>query len=243
MKYRYLYQTKNNENREGEIKASSRADAYAQLRKAGIRPYRLIGDDPFNWRPWAMGVLAAGVVALAGVSGWLLLHVSSSGEEKQETMRRQLAGDDLVIGEGVLDGWSMVFADKFDRYLAAFVQPGREILPPEVTIEERAAFAASLEKPLVCLREDRPEYRQVRDIVRGLRDEMRRKMSEGLTVEQYLKFLEKRQQDEIAYRKRAGDACDRAPDNYRLDVWRGVNARLRERGMAPLPKPVALTAD
>ena len=56
MKYKYLYQTKDNENREGFVDARNRDAAYALLRKQGIRPYRLIGDDPWNWRPWAVGV-------------------------------------------------------------------------------------------------------------------------------------------------------------------------------------------
>ena len=65
MTYQYLYQTKENENRRGEIKARNRAEAYAALRRRGIRPYRLIGDDPVNWRPWAVsGAILALVVAL-----------------------------------------------------------------------------------------------------------------------------------------------------------------------------------
>ena len=52
MEYKYLYQTKENENREGVVKAASRADAYAVLRKKGIRPYRLIGDDPPSSQQW-----------------------------------------------------------------------------------------------------------------------------------------------------------------------------------------------
>ncbi|MBO7721161.1 MAG: hypothetical protein J6T01_02020 [Kiritimatiellae bacterium] len=32
------------------------------LRKQGIRPYRVIGDDPWNWRPWA---ISAGYVILS----------------------------------------------------------------------------------------------------------------------------------------------------------------------------------
>ena len=66
MEYKYLYQTKENENREGVVKAASRADAYAVLRKKGIRPYRLIGDDPPKWRrPAAIASAAAFVAAAA----------------------------------------------------------------------------------------------------------------------------------------------------------------------------------
>ena len=57
MKYQYFYQTKANENRSGWIKARNRESAYTLLRKQGIRPYRIVGDDPLNWRPWAIGLL------------------------------------------------------------------------------------------------------------------------------------------------------------------------------------------
>ena len=62
MKYKYLYQDKSNRNLEGEIAARNRDEAYRLLRKQGIRPYRVIGDDPWNWRPW---VISAGFVILA----------------------------------------------------------------------------------------------------------------------------------------------------------------------------------
>ena len=62
MKYRYLYQDRENNNLSGEIVARDRDEAYKLLRKQGIRPYRVIGDDPWNWRPWA---ISAGYVILS----------------------------------------------------------------------------------------------------------------------------------------------------------------------------------
>ena len=62
MKYAYLYQDRDNNNLRGEIVARNRAEAYANLRKQGIRPYRVIGDDPWNWRQWA---ISAGYLALS----------------------------------------------------------------------------------------------------------------------------------------------------------------------------------
>ena len=68
MIYKYLYQDRENRNHEGEIKARSRDEAYTLLRKQGIKPYRIIGDDPWNWRPLAISVgyvlLSAALVAL-----------------------------------------------------------------------------------------------------------------------------------------------------------------------------------
>lgn len=72
LKYRYLYQDSANATHEGEIAARDRADAYTKLRKQGIRPYRVIGDDPWNWRPWAISagyvVLSAALVILGIVA-------------------------------------------------------------------------------------------------------------------------------------------------------------------------------
>ena len=72
MTYKYLYQDKENRNREGEIKARSRDEAYTLIRKQGIKPYRVIGDDPWNWRPWAISagyvILSAALVAVGVVA-------------------------------------------------------------------------------------------------------------------------------------------------------------------------------
>ena len=43
-----------------------------------------------------------------------------------------------------------------------------------------------------------------------------------------------------AFRNRASDAVYRAPEAFRYNVWKGVNARLAERGLEPLPRPEGL---
>lgn len=70
--YKYLYQDSANRNLAGEIVARNRADAYRLLRQRGIRPYRVIGDDPWNWRPWAISagylVLSAALVVVGVIA-------------------------------------------------------------------------------------------------------------------------------------------------------------------------------
>ena len=133
MKYKYLYQDRENRNLEGEIAARDRDEAYRLLRKQGIRPYRVIGDDPWNWRPWAVAV------------GYLLLFV--------------------VIGL-----LAMKLADKGSRI--------------------------------------------------------------SLSAEEAREF-----------RIRAIEAVNNAPEAYRYNVWKGVNAQLEERGLAPLPRPEGLVEE
>lgn len=132
MKYTYLYQDKSNQNCSGEIEARNRADAYTKIRKMGIRPYRVIGDDPFDWRP----VVFWGVISVAI----------------------------LVVVVAVV-----------------YVVTGRE----------------QHEGPKIVL-----------------------------TPEEGKEF-----------RRRAVDAVYGAPSAYQYNVWRGINARLKERGLEPIPKP------
>lgn len=138
MVYKYLYQDRENKTHEGEIKARDRAEAYTLLRKQKIRPYRVIGDDPFNWRPWAIAISYAVLLAVIAVLVFALL-----------------ARDESVNG------------------------------------------------PKIALSTEEAE----------------------------------------TFRARAKEALDRAPEAYRFTVWKGLNARLEERGLAPLPRPDGLDAD
>lgn len=134
MTYKYLYQDKENRNCEGFVKARDRADAYTQVRKMGIRPYRVIGDDPWNWRPWAIG---GGYAALMTI---------------------------IVV----------------------------------LTILLTAKFTNKETKILM------------------------------------------NEEEAIAFRAKAEEAVYRAPEAYRYNVWMGVNARLTERGLEPIPRPEGL---
>lgn len=133
MKYKYLYQDKSNQNCEGVIEARDRAEAYTKLRKNGIRPYRVIGDDPFDWRPLALSLalFIAFMSVMVAMNAWVSL--------------------------------------KNDRRVNV-----RYKLSPEEARE---------------------------------------------------------------FRIRAEEAVDNAPAAFRYNVWKGVNARLEERGLQPLPRP------
>ena len=90
MKYKYLYQDRKNNNLEGEIVARNRDEAYKLLRQQGIRPYRVIGDDPWNWRPWAISagylVLSVALVAVGilAISQAKQLRELQMGEVEEE---------------------------------------------------------------------------------------------------------------------------------------------------------------
>lgn len=240
MKYQYLYQTKDNENRSGWISARNREAAYALLRKQGIRPYRIVGDDPVNWRPWAVGGVLALFAAAAAVSAVVAFRAH---DDTRPRGREQLYGDRAVIAEGVFSEWAGVLESPLDRFLAAYAQPGASVLPPLLSAAEQESFQSELAKPVRYVDGERMEHRQLKNIIAGLRDEMRAHLAAGETVGQYMDFLEERQQEEREFRDKAVESLSRVPQSHLYQAWQGVNARLRERAMQPLPLPAPLAEE
>ena len=225
MKYRYLYQTKDNENKEGWINAKSRENAYAELRKAGIRPYRVIGDDPLNWKPYAAG---AAIVLLATALAAVLLV---GREDRRPHPRAQLVGDRAVIDAGVYSGWTNVLFSALDLRLALYAQPGRYVDSP------------ALDEPVPYVGGEPPEHRMLKNIIAKMREDMRAYIADGGDVAGYFDFLDERQLQEREFREKALDTVYRAPESLRERAWLGVNARLKDMGIEPLSRPTGIQGD
>ena len=234
MNYRYFYQTKDNENREGWIKAKSRENAYALLRKSGIRPYRLVGDDPVNWKPYAAGTA---IVLLATALSATLLF---GREDTAPRPRAQLEGDHGAIAAGVYSGWTNVLSSALDRRLARYAQPGRFVEPSAPTEEELAKYASELDADVVRVPGEPTEHRMLKNIVARMREDMRAYIAEGGDVAGYLEFLDERQTQEREFREKALETVYRAPASLRERAWLGVNARLKDMGIEPLARPDGL---
>lgn len=231
MKYRYFYQTKDNENRDGWISAKNRAEAYAALRKQGIRPYRVVGDDPVRWQPWAVGALVA-VLTFGLIAALLFRSVIA---EEAPLRRGQLAGDAAVIEAGRATAWFETFPLALDRCLALYAQPGWKVERPAFTEEEVARLAGDLDaEPPAVAESDAPEIRQLKGIVKAMRAEMAEYLASGGSVGDYLDFLDLRQQDEEAYRAQAVEHVRSAPESLREKARINMNIRLREMGLAEI---------
>lgn len=232
MKYRYFYQTKENENRDGWVTARDRADAYATLRKQGIRPYRVVGDDPVRWQPWAIGGLFVVLTILAVTFATLLFSAEAPKVERPPVRRCQLSGDAGILSRGLLDNWRSVFPSHLDRYLAAYAQPGWLAMPEPLSEEELAAVADELKRP-ACepASSDSAEVRQIKEIVALMRAELREHLDRGGTVAEYLSFLETRQNDEIEFRRMVVDWLQRTPESLRDHRRVDLNGRLRLMGL------------
>lgn len=243
MKYHYYYQTSANETRDGWIQAPNRAEAYAALRKGGIRPYRVIGDDPGRWRKWVTDGVIAVLVGIAGAIIASAVFVQKAEDPHAPMVRQQIQGDASVIAAAAFNGWANVFESPLDRYLAAYARPGRMGNPPLLTPDEFEAVPSELKKPVRHEEAERTEYRQMRNIIAWMRDEMRAYLAAGGTVGDYFELLEERQQQERTLREKAARSVERAPENYRYAAWMSVNANLRDMGIEPIEMPRELMVE
>lgn len=232
MKYQYFYQTSKNENRDGFIRAKNRAEAYASLRKQGIRPYRLLGDDPVNWQPWAVG--AAFTVMIAAFFALFFFLYPSSSSSKVSVRRQQLPDDGVSLLRGIETGWADSLPTRLDRYLAAYAQPGWIALPPEFSPEEISRFGEDLNVELKIARGDSETVVLLKKILVSMRQELKGYLDRGGRLSDYLKLLDERQDREISMREQAREAVESAPADSRARVLMNQNLYLREMGLAEL---------
>ena len=222
MKFVYSYNTRQNERREGlTISAPNRDAAFSELNRQGIRPYKL-QPAPGLWNKvlslgWR-GFAIIGLVVILGVSVAVSLvqhkELERDGEVREivsgaitSKVRRQLIGDQGVIEKGIRTGWEDVFAHEGERFLASFAIPG---IPATVRTTNVAALEEALKRKVDATDTDGIEARQIKAMVEGMKDELRRFVAAGGTIEQYGRRLVARQNDEIAIYTRTSNEIEQA---------------------------------
>ncbi len=235
MKYIYYYQTAQNEKKEGEIKARNRAEAYAAIRRLGIRPYRVVGDDPPVWRErlgWIVSISLAALLLL--VVGMTVVFVGR--KELTALPRQQLIGDSSSIAVGVSSDWAGALSTALDRFLAAYAQPGWSVTLEEVDGAAQAQMLQELaEMPLKFEKGESQSIRQLKRIILGMREEMKDFLEKGGTFEDYRTYLDERQARECSLRDKAFETLNRSPESERAKVLRNLNIRMKDMGLAELP--------
>ncbi len=225
MKFIYSYTTHHNERREGlTISAPNRDAAYSELNKRGIRPYKL-HPAPGIWNKMsAIGgrglaiiilTLALGLsVAIALTQHKDIVQLEQNDDVREivtgaitSKVRRQLIGDQGFIEKGIRTGWSDVFDYEGERFLASFAIPG---VPATVRTTNVAALEEALKRKVEAKESDGMEARQIKAMVEGMKDELRRFVTAGGTIEQYGRRLVARQDEEIAIYNRACNEIEQA---------------------------------
>lgn len=239
-KFHYFYQSKENKNLDGWIVAKSRDDAYAQLRKQSIKPYKVVGKDPIAWKRWA--AIAVLAVALAGTYAWLALRSEPVAPDEQ-FVRHQIYGAESVIRNGISTEWSACGLDEGERYLARYAQPGIKVAYRRRTPETASAVEASLSRHLEEEDSELLEYRQLKQIVESIKDELRAYIKSGGNVDGFLDRLQERQDQEVAYYNAANQELENAkatmPEDELYNLWAAKNAELRAIGLPMLKEPLS----
>lgn len=239
-KFHYFYQSKENKNLDGWIVAKSRDDAYAQLRKQSIKPYKVVGKDPIAWKRWA--AIAVLAVALAGTYAWLALRSEPVAPDEQ-FVRHQIYGAESVIRNGISTEWSACGLDEGERYLARYAQPGIRVAYRRRTPETASAVEAALARHLEVEDSELLEYRQLKQIVESIKDELRAYIKSGGNVDGFLDRLQERQDQEVAYYNAANQELENAkatmPEDELYNLWAAKNAELRAIGLPMLKEPLS----
>lgn len=92
MKYHYAYRTSDGERLEAHIDSSSRDAAFAELRRQGIRPIKVIAEDGSKENGARYGVRKRVVAAVAAFVG-LAAVVATTLDLLRRDLRRNRRGD------------------------------------------------------------------------------------------------------------------------------------------------------
>lgn len=229
MKYRYYYQTRQNENREGIITAKDRNDAYSQLKKLGIKPFKVVGRDPLRWKPWAT---AAFLALIALILAALLVQNAAL---PQELPRAQLYGDPAIIQQLSADGWRKSFSVG-DAWFARHAIPAtlcdcRENTPSDLSLST---------KPLPLRKSDPPELIKMKQMINGMKRELTDYLSGGGTAQDYKLLCDERMEIErgklAIYKKELENLSKSAPSNLE-SLWEAKNDELRDMGLPTIILP------
>lgn len=232
MKYRYYYQTRENENREGVIAAKDRNDAYAQLKKQGIKPYKVVGRDPIGWKRW-LAIIVLAVVS--GVLGVMQFTGDESPEIPLAEPRAQLYGEPAVIRQLSADGWRKTFSSEGDAWFARHAVPSK-ICDCMYRSPDGIALSTNM---LEISGQDAPELVKMKRMANWMKQELAEFMAVGGEVEDYKQLCDERLVDE----KRTYDQyllqfeLLRMKDGDISDEWEENNDKLRAMGLPTVPMP------
>ena len=242
MKYHYFYQSRENKSCDGWIDAHDRNEAYAQLRKRGIKPYKLLGRNPLPWKRWAaIGVLAVTVAALAAVV------VREMAADRREAFgwedRSQIYGDPELLQELAADGWRKAMGSEGNAWFARHARPG---VPCGCKVAGRKAVCISAE-PLRIKQSDPQEVAKMKRLVNGMKREFKAYFDAGGTIEDYMTLCDERLRTELGIvsnidREFKTLESRISRDGYEAIAasWAKKNALLRSMGLPTvvMPAPV-----
>ena len=216
----------------------------------GAQSAPLAGGKVEKWNGWksaavvgitlliisAIAILSSPRLRAFLFSSLKIAPASSPASLTDSTPRHQIYGDPAILEDIERDGYSSVFPDLGERVLAAFAIPGRAAATPLPAPQGECAraLAASLEKDVAFSASDAPEVTALKRIVKGMKEELRWYVGDGVgTPASYLKRLRERQEEErLIYERTRQEIESSTNDALRIER----NAALRAMGLRTIPR-------
>ncbi len=251
MKYTYAYKTPDGVRHEAAIDATSREIVFETLRARGIKPIKVVAADGSKANGEVRGVrkrvLASSVIGAAIVVAVAAFFIGETNRQTNApsndfsaSPRHQIYGDPVVMEEFARGKFGDVLANRLDRMLAWFAQPGKLMCPkgvdPRRAVEAFAAEAGrGIGDDLKIAATDAREARELKQIVNGMRDEMRAYLANGNgTPRSYWRRLLERTQQEMQIHERTRRELE---NEKSAAVREEKNEALRRLGLSTIPNP------
>ena len=246
MKFIYEYRTSDNVRHEGTVSAASRDAAFAALKAQGIRPGSVREAPGFFNKLFGKGKRWIAIAVLSALCGVLCVAffgtrrtVSAPLSDFDSMTRRQVIGDTAIIEKGIRTGWADVFPEEGERFLASFAIPG---VPAGQRNTSEREIEEALARKVEVTPEDTIEIRQIKSMVEGMKDELRRFIEKKGTIVEYGQRLVRRQEEELGYFNRAKAEVEQAHMSgvsaQEVEaLWEKRNASLRRMGIKLVPLP------
>ena len=236
--------------------AASRDAVFAALRAKGIKAIKVVAADGSKANGEVRGiqkrVVAALVVLAAAVVGGVAYFQGTrtgaalAANPAAVSPRHQIYGDPAIM-EGFERGDFAAHLPRVgDQMLAVFAQPGKLMCakganPRRIDEKSYAAFEAyvsnelAAESDIVLDAADSREITELKQIVNGMREEMREYLANGNgTPRSFWRRLNERTAQEIQIYERTRRELEKETSE---EVWEQKNDALRRLGLRTIPNP------
>ena len=255
MKYTFAYKTSDGVRHEDSLNANSRDEVFELLRERGIRPIKVVAADGSKangevrgHRKRAVFALVALAALVAGVAylGGERTGAATAANSATSAPRHQIYGDPAVVSALERGDFAEAFHREGDRLLAIFAQPGKLMCArgadprrlPQAQADSFAAYAdteLAAEKDVQLIDGDSREVKELKQIVNGMREEMREYLANGNgTPRSYWRRLNERTAQEIQIYERTRRELEKETSE---EVWEQKNDALRRLGLRTIPNP------
>ena len=239
------------------MNAASRDEVFAELRKRGIKAIKVVAADGSKANGEVRGVrkrVVAALVALAAVCAGVVAYFGGTrtaavvaANSAMSSPRHQIYGDPAIMEPIERGDFGGILPREGDKMLAIFAQPGKLMCAKGVNprrlgtgngergtvFEAYAKNELAADKDIQIAAGDSREVRELKQIVNGMREEMREYLANG-TPRSYWRRLNERTLSEMQIYERTRRELEK---EIRPEVWEQKNESLRILGLRTIPAP------